>query len=101
MYGGDCNRTDFATCKASSSKLCARLPLLKPGGILVYSTCSLEPEENEEVVTNLLSNFRFCAWSEKAIAAVSGWFRRRFRAQTGSSSETERASCCIQRPVES
>jgi 16S rRNA (cytosine967-C5)-methyltransferase len=24
--------------------------LLKPGGILVYSTCSLEPEENREVV---------------------------------------------------
>jgi 16S rRNA (cytosine967-C5)-methyltransferase len=23
---------------------------LKPGGTLVYSTCSLEPEENEEIV---------------------------------------------------
>jgi 16S rRNA (cytosine967-C5)-methyltransferase len=28
----------------------ALVPLLKPGSTLVYSTCSLEPEENEEVV---------------------------------------------------
>ena len=28
---------------------------LKPGGILVYSTCSLEPEENGEVVKEFLS----------------------------------------------
>lgn len=33
------------------------LPLLRPGGVLVYSTCSLEPEENENVVAALLREF--------------------------------------------
>lgn len=33
----------------------AVLPLLKPGGTFVYSTCSLEPEENEQVVRRLLA----------------------------------------------
>jgi len=30
------------------------LPLLKPGGALVYSTCSIDREENEDVVSGLL-----------------------------------------------
>ncbi|HUE36400.1 MAG TPA: 16S rRNA (cytosine(967)-C(5))-methyltransferase RsmB [Candidatus Acidoferrum sp.] len=29
-------------------------PMLKPGGVLVYSTCSLEPEENSTVVQEFL-----------------------------------------------
>jgi 16S rRNA (cytosine967-C5)-methyltransferase len=31
--------------------------LLKPGGVLVYSTCSIEPEENGQLVERLLNHF--------------------------------------------
>jgi 16S rRNA (cytosine967-C5)-methyltransferase len=37
----------------------ATIPFLKPGGALVYSTCSIEPEENEEVVCAILGEFPF------------------------------------------
>jgi 16S rRNA (cytosine967-C5)-methyltransferase len=32
----------------------AVIPLLEPEGVLVYSTCSLEPEENQQVVRQIL-----------------------------------------------
>ena len=37
----------------------ATIPILRPGGALVYSTCSIEPEENEEVVRAILQEFPF------------------------------------------
>ena len=31
--------------------------MLKPGGIFIYCTCSLEPEEGEEQIANLIKNY--------------------------------------------
>jgi len=42
--------------------LCAALEALKPGGILVYSTCSISPEENEGLLERFASK-RPGAWS--------------------------------------
>jgi len=41
---------------------------LKPGGILIYSTCSLEPEENSEVVKGFLgANVRYKLETERQL----------------------------------
>jgi 16S rRNA (cytosine967-C5)-methyltransferase len=46
---------DFNRMRARQIEITrAVIPFLKPGGILVYSTCSLEREENEDVVQTLL-----------------------------------------------
>jgi len=37
----------------------AAIPLLKTEGVLVYSTCSIEPEENEELVRLITQEFPF------------------------------------------
>lgn len=47
---------DFAGFARTQRRLLdAALPLLAPGGTLLYVTCSLEPEENEEVVDAALA----------------------------------------------
>lgn len=57
---------DFTRMRARQIEIVsAVIPLLKPGGILVYSTCSLEPEENEEVVQQLLRTMSILQVEEK------------------------------------
>ncbi|OYZ97968.1 MAG: hypothetical protein B7X99_13090 [Rhizobiales bacterium 17-65-6] len=47
---------DIATLAALQSRLLdAAANLVKPGGLLVYSTCSLEPEEGEAQIAALLA----------------------------------------------
>jgi 16S rRNA (cytosine967-C5)-methyltransferase len=46
--------------------LSAVVPLLRPQGVLVYSTCSLEPEENEQVVEQLVANAS-TSWRRDAV----------------------------------
>lgn len=54
---------DIASLAALQFDLLANAQrLIKPGGVLVYSTCTVEPEENQEVIQKFVSafpNFKF------------------------------------------
>ena len=45
-------------------------PCLKPGGVLVYSVCSMEPEENDELIERFLKNHPDFAIDAKAAVAA-------------------------------
>ena len=49
-------RTIVRAARQQQALLQAAAALVGPGGLLVYSTCSLEPEENRDIVTQFLAS---------------------------------------------
>ena len=76
---------DFNRMRARQIEITrAVIPFLKPGGILVYSTCSLEREENEDVVQSLLRTMSILQLEEERRSIpfqdnFDGAFGARFR----------------------
>jgi 16S rRNA (cytosine967-C5)-methyltransferase len=56
LQPGDVDRL----AQAQLRMLKSALEILAPRGRLVYATCSLEPEENEQVVESVLEEARYC-----------------------------------------
>ncbi len=53
----DVSKKDVSRFKEKQIKyLCRVSKLIKPKGIIVYAVCSIEPEENEAVITEFLKN---------------------------------------------
>src|SRR5258705_7167545 len=65
------NPTVFARAATRQARLlAAAAPLVRRGGLLIYATCSLEPEENEHVVEGFLSQNPEFARTSHADGAV-------------------------------
>jgi 16S rRNA (cytosine967-C5)-methyltransferase len=57
---------DFSRLREEQLRILrAIVPLLKAAGVLVYSTCSIEPEENEAVVETIMREFSFLKLAEE------------------------------------
>lgn len=68
-------RKDIEFCSQLQKELItSAIKSLKPGGVLVYSTCSLTPEENELVIQYALENFNVeigeIEWGDPALTEI-------------------------------
>ena len=65
-------RRDIATFSGTQARLIEKLwPLLRPGGTLLYATCSIFPEEGEAVVSAFVSKHPDCQWQRDV--RLTGW----------------------------
>jgi 16S rRNA (cytosine967-C5)-methyltransferase len=75
---------DFVRMPVLQLALLRRMaPLLKPGGVLVYSTCSLESEENDELVDQVTRSIPILRFVESRrttpfVDGVDGAFAAKF-----------------------
>ena len=69
--------TDIAPMAARQLELLERLwPLLKPGGLLLYATCSLLREENSQVISLFRRRHSDAAPFDSQPAALPAWIER-------------------------
>jgi len=57
-----------AATRIQHDLLHALWPLLAPGGILVYATCSVMPEENEQQIASFIASQKDCVFAAKDYA---------------------------------
>ena len=76
-------RQVIGMCRLQKSLIKAAASALKEGGVLVYSTCTLSPEENEEVIDFAVKNLgfkteRLSFEGIKARGALLSWERHEY-----------------------
>ncbi len=75
-------RKDIEFCsKLQKELISSAIKSLKVGGVLVYSTCTLAPEENELVIQFALENFEVeveeVEWGDNALTEIPGFGKLR------------------------
>lgn len=68
-------------CRLQKKLISSAIEALNPDGTLVYSTCTLSPEENEEVIDHALNEFgniemeKISIWGLKSRPGLTSWDR--------------------------